>query len=81
MNESERFDVMTAVTLNNATTALSYVDGVQSTKSQTQTPLTYEVLASRMHAMLHPTGGAYTSPELKATLETFWENFQKNIGA
>ena len=80
MDEKQRFDAMTLVSLGNATTALSTVDGRLS-NSATQTPLTYELLSSRINTILHPTGGAYTSPEVKASLEAFWENFQKNYQA
>lgn len=79
LDESERFDAMTAVTLNSATTALLSVDGTAS--SATSTPLTYDVLAARINAVLHPTQGAYTSPEIKETIAKFWENFQSSYNA
>ncbi|KFL33890.1 MULTISPECIES: hypothetical protein [unclassified Sulfurospirillum] len=79
LDERERFDAMTAVTLTNATSALSSVE--ETSTSTIATPFTYDLLAARIDAMLHPTQGAYTSPEIKETIAKFWENFQSSYNA
>lgn len=75
-NESERFDAMTTVTLNYATVALEAKDGIVN--PELSKPLTYEVLAARINSVLHPTQGAYASPELQETISKFWENFKSS---
>jgi hypothetical protein len=75
-NESERFDAMTAVTLNYATVALEAKDGIIN--SELSKPLTYDILESRINSVLHPTRGAYASPELQETISKFWENFKSS---
>lgn len=75
-NESERFDAMTAVTLNYATVALEANNGM--TNAELSKPLTYDILEARINSLLHPTRGAYASPELQETISKFWENFKSS---
>ncbi len=81
MDEKQRFYAMTAVSLQSGHSILDSVNGSQSSDSANQPALTYELLSARINAILHPTGGAYTSSEMKASLEEFWQNFQKNYQA
>jgi len=41
----------------------------------TPTNMDYSFLKNRVESMLNPTGGAFTSEETKATIQTFWDAF------
>lgn len=74
LDESQRLD---AIGLSLLSAGPLNVAGNHSTPYSAK-PLTYDLLASSVNAVLHPTHGAYSSPELQNSISLFWENFQKS---